>query len=421
MTSPSIHAMPEHWTELSAAKRRKRLCSEEVEALKTSCAKDCGKEHVAECSSCYGKVLDRMCLRYTESQDREWFTQRRAFLHELEGFFQDARDRKRSLKCIEARIESEKEAWYRWVLRKYPEFIAVSDGGVNQDELRGMLDDPDRSRQELVSMMLEGAGKPPGWPASVEAFAEKVAATKADPAEVKQLYVAEFFMDRHTGHVLENAQRYLDEYAASETMLLEDIIDKIASDFQESRICQPQRDSHRRRLDELRRAKTAFEQNKLQAKGQLCGNQAFTASEELYNLPPCHVCGKTVDSNGVLSCSLCQAVTQMGGSKKLTGDHVEADHDCEAGGRCVQLRDEDVEMDDGTSQAVSCRECIDQKRMTLYCSYRCAGENIAEHRQSAHGVETEAEDARGLVALTEQVVESTLQRENPGLGMSRVD
>ncbi|KND88016.1 hypothetical protein TOPH_07283 [Tolypocladium ophioglossoides CBS 100239] len=431
MALPSVHAMPEHWTELSVAKRQKRLCSEEVEALKTSCAKDCGKKHVAECSSCYGKVLDRMRLRYMESQDREWFTQRRAFLHELEGLFQDASDRKRSLKFIEARIESEKEAWYRWVLRKYPEFIAVSDFGISQDELRGMLDDPDRSRQELVSMMLEGVGKPADWPASVDAFADKVAATKADPAELKKLYIAEFFINQPTGNVVESAQRYLDEYTSSETMLLEDIIDKIASDFQESRISQPQRDNHQRRLDELRRAKTAFEQNKLQVKGQLSGHQAFTASEELYDLPPCHVCRKTVDSNGVLSCSLCQAVTQMGGSKKLTvyctedcfrkghGDHIAAEHDCEAGDKCVQLRDEDVEMDDGTSQAVSCKECVGQKRMTLYCSGRCAGENIAEHRQGAHGVKTQAEDAQGLVAPAEQVVESTLQKENPGLKMSR--
>lgn len=453
MAVPSVHAMPEHWTELSAAKRQKRLCSEDVEALKTSCAADCGKKHVADCSSCYGKVLDRMRLRYTESQDREWFTQRRAFLHELEGLFQDAKDRKRSLKFIEARIESEKEAWYRWVLRKYPEFIAVSDRRVNRGELRCMLDDPDRSRQELVSKMLEGIGKPPDWPASAEAFAEKVAAAKADPAELKKLYVAEFFVEQPTGNALENAQRYLDEYTASETMLLEDIMDKIASDFQESRICQPQRDCHQMRLDELRRAKTAFEQAKLQAKGWLSGHEASTAGEELYNLPPCHVCQKTVDPDGVLSCSLCQAVTQMGGSKKLTvycteacfrkghvsppsllpvaslrgrkanprqGDHVEAEHDCEAGDRCAQLRDEDVEMDDGTPRAVSCKECIGQKRMTLYCSDRCAAANIAEHRQRAHGVETQAGEAWGLVAPAEEVAEATLQKENPGLKMSRV-
>ncbi|POR36862.1 Uncharacterized protein TPAR_02938 [Tolypocladium paradoxum] len=433
MAAPSTHAMPEHWTELSAATRQKRLCSEEVEALKSSCAKDCGKKHVAECSSCYGKVLDRMRLRYTDSQDREWFTQRRAFLHELEGLFQDARDRRRSLRFVEARIESEKEAWYRWVLRKYPEFIAISDRGVNQDELRGMLDDPDRSRQELVSIMLEGVGKPADWPASVEAFAEKVAATKAEPTELKKLYVAEFFINQPTGNVLENAQRYLDEYAASETMLLEDIIDKIASDSQEGRISQPQRDNHQRRLDELRRAKTAFEQNKLQAKGRLSGNQAFTVGEELYNLPPCHVCQKMVDPNGVLSCSLCQAVTQMGGSKELTvyctedcfrkghGDHVEAEHDCEAGDKCVQLRDEDEEMDYGGTRAVSCKECLGQKRMTLYCSDRCAEENIAEHSQRAHRAKTQAEEAQGLVTPAEQVVESMLQKENPGLKMSRVD
>lgn len=317
MSTPSVHSMPEHWTELNISRIQKKSCAEQVEAVKESCKKTCGKDNVAGCPECYGRLLEKLRARYAESDEREWFAQRKAFLHELDGLFQDAKDRKRSIKSIEARIESEKEAWYRWVLRRYPEFIASSDGVINKDELRGMLDDPDRSRDEMVQTMLEGIGQPADWPSSVEAFAEKAAATKSNAAELKKLYVSEFFMNKTTGKVLENAQKYLDEYQNSETLSLEDVIDKIVQDCRQSRISMPQRDNHRKRLDELRRAKTAFEQNKMQAKG-LRGAQAGSAGEELYSLPPCSVCQKTVNPQDVLSCSVCQAVAQLGGDSKLT-------------------------------------------------------------------------------------------------------
>ncbi|OAA45057.1 hypothetical protein NOR_03811 [Metarhizium rileyi] len=317
MGTPSAHTMPEHWTELNVAKRQKKICSEAVDAIKTSCKAECGKDNVAECQKCYEKLMDSLRARYSESEEREWFTQRRAFLHELDGLFQDAKDRKRSLKSVEARIESEKEAWYRWVLRRYPEFIAVSDRGFNQGELRGMLDDPDRSREELVKTMLEGIGKPADWPDGVDVFAEKAGAAKDNPAELKQLYIAEFFINQSTSEVFANAQTYLEEYRNSEGTKLEDIVDTIVQDLQRSRNAQPQRESHQRRLDELRRAKTAFEQNKKQTKN-LRGAPVATAGPELYDLPLCLVCRNSIDNSDVLSCALCQALAQIGGKAGLT-------------------------------------------------------------------------------------------------------
>ncbi|KJZ75742.1 hypothetical protein HIM_04899 [Hirsutella minnesotensis 3608] len=434
MASPSVHIMPEHWTELSMAKKQRQLCSDDLRQLLASCRKECGKKQVTDCPKCYVLALDRMRFRYAESQDREWFTQRKAFLHELEGMFQDAKDNKRSLESIEARIDSEKEAWYRWVLRKYPEFIAVSDRGSNQDELRGMLDDPDRSREELVGMMLEGVGTPPSWPSSVDAFAEKVAAIGDDASALRELYVTEFFMNQSSGQVLENALKYLSEFRSNEAMTIEDVIDRIASDMKESRNSVPLRNNHQRRLDELRRAKTAFEHDKMQAKIRASGAQMSKAMQLLYDLPPCYVCQGTVDPANVLSCSLCQTVLQMGAAdSKLTvyctedcfhkghAKHVEAEHDCKAGDACVQLRDEDVEMDDGSWTTVSCKECLDEKQMTLYCSDRCARENIAEHRRAAHGAKASAVEADGLVSPTQDVVETALKTENPGLTVSRVE
>ncbi|KAG5914471.1 hypothetical protein E4U42_000474, partial [Claviceps africana] len=102
--------------------------------------------------------------------------------------------------------------------------------------------------------------------------------------------------------------------------------------------------------------------------------------------------------------------------------HVDSTHDCEAGDRCVQLGDEDVEMTDGTSTTVCCNECLERKRATLYCSESCAVANMAKHRREKHGAGTAgaAEKARSLVSRLQQFVETTLADQNPGLKMSPV-
>ncbi|ODA78665.1 hypothetical protein RJ55_06047 [Drechmeria coniospora] len=357
----SAHAMPEHWTELNTAKKQGQLCLAEVDSIKSSCAKNCVNDQVGNCSNCYEKVLDRIRQRYMDSQGREWFTGRKAFLHELEGLFEEAKARKRSVRSIEARIESEKEAWYRWVLRTYPDFITTTVQLANQEEHRLMLDNPGQPRAELVGKMLEGIGKPADWPLSVEAFAERVAAVQDNAEELKKLYMAEFFHDKSSGLVLDSAQQYLDEYRHSDSLTLEGIMDRVASDLKATRSSQSLRDKHTRRLGELRRARTAFEQHKKLAKGRLSSKNAPSApSGMLQNPPACLVCGKTVDYKELLSCSFCQAMAHMGGRKNLTvycteecyhighNEHVEEEHSCEAGEKCVQLEDKDVEMNDGT-------------------------------------------------------------------------
>ncbi|PHH66344.1 hypothetical protein CDD81_7399 [Ophiocordyceps australis] len=434
MASPSTHVMPEHWTELNAAKNQRRLCSQRIEDIKSACTNNCGKPHTTDCQSCYAKVLDEIRGRYIESQEREWFTQRKAFLHELDGLFQDAKDGKRNLLSIESRIESEKEAWYRWVLRKYPAFMTASGSASNRDELRSMLDDPDRSREQLVKMMLEGVGQPPGWPSSVENFAERASAAAAQVDGLKALCADEFFFNKDSGAIIEGAQKYLDEYRATEGMTLEQVIDRIESNMEENKSTQPQREVHQQRLDELRRAKTAFERDKMQAKSRMASKQGPVATEILYNLPPCQVCKSQVGPNEVLSCSLCQVTAQMGGTANMTvycgeecflkghKDHVVAAHNCEAGDKCVQLRDEDEVMEDGTSRTALCRECLELKHMALYCSDRCAEANISDHRQNRHGKSTAAGNALELlVAWTEDTVQALLEQMNPGLKMARVE
>lgn len=82
----------------------------------------------------------------------------------------------------------------------------------------------------------------------------------------------------------------------------------------------------------------------------------------------------------------------------------------------MQLHDEDVEMGDAQSKLVLCKECLDIKEVTPYCSERCAVQNIASHRLLKH--ESKTSDAQSLVSPLEEVVMSTLKTKNPGLNLS---
>ncbi|KAF5017518.1 hypothetical protein F66182_10547 [Fusarium sp. NRRL 66182] len=427
-------ALPEHWTELSAARMHRQQCADEVDAIKKTCLEECGKRTVVDCEKCFPRVLDRMRARYCDAEGKEWFSQRTAFLNELDVLFTDVKDHNKiDLKAIEDSIESEKEAWYRWVLRMYPRFLSTGDSGADQDELRAMLDDPVKRREELIERMWEGVGKPANWEADVDSLTEKMAAARNSARDLKQLYMTFFFKDPETGEVVEHAQKYVDEYEASDSMPIEEVINRIAQDHKASLSSQPQRDSHKSRLDELRRAKMAFEQNRLQNKIRAQANQTPGVTEDLYTLPPCAVCAKAVEPKNVLSCSLCQALAQMGGQKKLTvycsdeclhkghDEHVENEHGCGSGDRCVQYDDADTEMDDEMSNTMVCKDCIDQKEASLYCSARCAAANLARHRQEKHGAKTAADEIKKLALPLWEFVEKTLKEGNPGLKFSLVE
>lgn len=102
-------------------------------------------------------------------------------------------------------------------------------------------------------------------------------------------------------------------------------------------------------------------------------------------------------------------------------EHAEAQHDCEAGNNCVQNYDEDVEMDDADPKMVVCKECLDIKEITPYCSENCAVQNLAGHRLLKHEVKTAAEEVQSLVSPLKEVVESILKDKNPGLTLSSVE
>lgn len=106
----------------------------------------------------------------------------------------------------------------------------------------------------------------------------------------------------------------------------------------------------------------------------------------------------------------------------IQAKHVDETHACDGGDNCVQNRtdgqEEDVVMDDKTAlDAFACKECVGLRRLTIFCSERCASENIVSHRQKEHETKVEADEISSLVSSLSDEIESILRQKNPGLRM----
>lgn len=422
-----------HWKELHLAKTNQAKCAEDVEAIKKACAAEhTTVKHVYHCKECFPKVTDRMLQRFHgEEHDQEWYAGRRAFLVGIETQLSKVKDKKLDLESVEKSVDHEKEAWYRGVLRKHSDFVCASGNGVPANELKDALEDTDRTRDDLVAMVWRSIGSPTDWESRIDAFLEKWAVAKT-PAEQKALYVEAFFKDPATGEFLEGAQPYREEYEKQETNDFYPIIDKILAAKKDEKVSEGKRGVHEGRLAELRRAKTAFEELKATNKAQQRAAQASAVGEQLYDLPACEVCRGEIQPKDVISCPVCQIICQMGGDKGMTvycseechtqgqEKHVEKEHDCEAGEKCVQEGAEDAEMMDDSNGPVLCKECLEKdKRATIFCTPRCASTNIAPHREAKHEAKSgDTGDATEFVTPLKHVVEKTFKEVNPGLKYS---
>lgn len=65
--------------------------------------------------------------------------------------------------------------------------------------------------------------------------------------------------------------------------------------------------------------------------------------------------------------------------------HADESHGCSGGEYCVQLLEDDVDMDLDNADDLMCRECTDRlKRESIFCSLRCADLNFQRHREDVH-------------------------------------
>lgn len=75
-------------------------------------------------------------------------------------------------------------------------------------------------------------------------------------------------------------------------------------------------------------------------------------------------------------------------------------------------------MEDDTNGPVACDECLREKRVTIFCSPRCAFQNLRPHWESRHGARIQSDDAQGSVTPMHEVYEKTMKEINPGVAYS---
>jgi hypothetical protein len=443
-----VNTLPKPWHDLENARKQRQRLREEIEKLRTTCEAEDGSQHVTECEKCYHKSLELIQSTYSEPWKKTWLSTRTTLRDDLVTRIQAVKDSEAGLEAVEERLDQEKKSWYREVLLENPDFLDLGYNDVRREDLLAALADPECHIDDIINPVWESLDKPETWSDDLEAFIEKLSSAGDDASALKGIYATELFKDKTTGAPLEHAQPYLDAFegeGGADVQSLDQVLETLIRDLSAGKSTGSLRNTLRKRLDELSRAKTAFEQNKAaQAKDRSAAAAREAAAKALLEpLPPCYTCQGVVDKTQVLSCSHCQLALQMAGEegregKKLTVycseeclqkgqvgqpltlllshvadaflqfKHEEEDHGCSAKENCKSrtLVSEDVDMDADSQilSPVACAQCLAEKELTVFCSSECADANIADHRQSKHNVKTDPDDSSGTYTSMEEVV-----------------
>ncbi|XXH05822.1 hypothetical protein Hte_012260 [Hypoxylon texense] len=390
--------MLEPWDEVISLQRERQLCADDVQAIQASCVKDHGEAHSPDC---WNRLVNRIRDRYLNSASKEWFSGRRPFLLELDTLFSKAHNREVDFKTIEQRILDEKREWYRDKIKALGLQHATKSPSEEQN-LQQRLNDRTIPIDLLISE-LRGAFSD-GAVQNEEAFNGFIERLKlaSTPQARTDAYVEMFFQPSHDPSGAARAQKYIDMVRNS--VPVSDVINSMVRDRHAVERDQNEKQAlHRQleeKLEELKRAKAAHEldKSKRDKARQDKARAAAALTDGQPDLPPCSACSTVPDPQGFIICPLCQVLGDYYGlqvepaifcSQKCEDEcyeaHVGAIHECASSQGCIQLHDEDVEMDEGGNILVYCRECVETLGIpSTFCSTRCFGENFQHHRDNIH-------------------------------------
>lgn len=317
--------MGEAWDDLGVLRTQRDQCARDVSQLMDACARDHPEnKHVIECRECFEKVIDRMRSRYLEPRDdapREWFSGRAGLLKELDELFLAVREYKRDLDKVDTRLDTERKQWYEQQLRASPSIRKTIEELLDRKKVFADIGTKGLGFEETVAEVRE-ALESPGLPKS-EVREEEAGKTldrlvAASTPEAKlQVYKEAFFQGDPEEQVSEKVRSYMDRLQNGATM--DQIINTISMDRRSSIGAQSQKEQHRQRVEELRRAKNAHElQKQKKASGRKDSNQKPQPPDEMYDQPPCHACGRELDLQDYMACALCQVLVDNGVRTKPT-------------------------------------------------------------------------------------------------------
>ncbi|KAF9871519.1 hypothetical protein CkaCkLH20_10930 [Colletotrichum karsti] len=378
--------------QIQDSQRRQRKTADSVENIKSKCAQNHGKAHVAHCKDCHGELVETMRSRYLDSKD-EWFSNNTGFLSDLDSLFAKLKDFTDDLKAIETRIDKEKAKHYRETLPKTAAGRAA-EASMGKATFQAALEDEEKPIADLTGDVRKAVNSGVD---NVPRLADVL--SKFDnltPEKENDVIVDVFFRDPKTGEVPASCAKYVEKLRAGAD--LEDVMAVMEADKPSRSQASSNMDRHKRTLNELKRAQAAHEQDKMlkAQKRQQPPPQAPQVNKELYELPPCNVCSGKVSPEDVIACPACLIFAELSLTKRTVFDsekcfeqgyeeHVNSAHSCAAGEGCIQLKDEDEEMGDSGEGAVICEECAEQLgQSTVYCSSRCASSDFQTHRDGVH-------------------------------------
>ncbi|KAI0112849.1 hypothetical protein F4814DRAFT_419605 [Daldinia grandis] len=388
--------MLEPWDEAIALQKERQFCADDVQSIKTACAKDHGKRHPIECPDCWTRLLNRIRDRYLNSASKEWFSGRRSFLLELDTMFSKAHNFEVDLKTIEQLIVDEKKEWYRDKVKNIGlQHITKSptEDRILHQKINDRSVSADQLASELRASFSDGAVKNQE---AFDKFIERLKHTNLPQARV-EAYIDIFFQPAHDPSGAEKAQKYID-MVRNGTPIAE-TISVIIRDRHLAKGDQDQKQVLHKQLEELKRAKAAHELGKAKSdKAQQDKTRETAFPDDQHPLPLCSVCSKPPDAQDFIICPLCQILVDFyrlrveptvfcsqNCADERYEAHVEAKHECASGQRCVLLHDEDIEMDDGRTVLVFCRECLETLGIpSVFCTARCFSENFQHHRDGVH-------------------------------------
>ncbi|KAK8070867.1 hypothetical protein PG997_011070 [Apiospora hydei] len=339
--------MLEPWDEVLTQEKERQSCAEDVAAIQAACVADHNKLHVAECTECWPRLLNRMRDRYLNSATKEWFSGRRLFLQDLDTLFTQAHEYKTDLKTIEQRISDEKREWFRDKSKNLG-FQSAVKSPAEAKNLQHKLNDRSIPVEELVPEFRSAIGEDvSGNQKPLDDLLERLKTSKS-PQMRAEAYVDIFFQPGNDAEGAAKSQKYI-EMIRNGTPIA-DVIHIMLRDRQASKGNQEQKQALQKKLEELRRAKAAHEVDKAK---------------------------KAKLKQEALSAAAVQDVAEEA--------HWNEAHECASGDHCTDLQKEDVDMDGDSRITALCRECVEAFKVeSVFCSPQCYNDNFQRHREGVH-------------------------------------
>ncbi|KAK8024021.1 hypothetical protein PG993_012087 [Apiospora rasikravindrae] len=384
--------MLEPWDEVLTQEKERQSCAEDVTAIQKACVADHNNLHVAECTECWPRLLNRMRDRYLNSATKEWFSGRRLFLQDLDTLFTQAHEYKTDLKTIEQRISDEKREWFRDKSKNLGFQSAVSPAEAKS--LQHKLNDRSIPVEELVPEFRSALGEDvSGDQKPLDDLLERLKTSKS-PQMRAEAYVDIFFQPGNDTEGVAKSQKYI-EMIRNGTPIA-DVIHIMLRDRQASKGNQEQKQALQKKLEELRRAKAAHEVDK--AKKAKLKQEALSAAAVEDVAEVCQACSQTIPGD-YASCPLCDVLADTYKIRKQSTFFCPAEecsvkgqeahwneaHECASGDYCTDLQKEDVDMDGDSRITVLCRECVEAFKVeSVFCSPQCYNDNFQRHREGVH-------------------------------------